>query len=78
MHNHADSHCWLAVLDGGVREVQYQPRATAPDGLAPQPGAVYVEQTHAADMKVRDAAGRASMSAPFPRSPVLEDAWLPA
>ncbi|GFR41405.1 hypothetical protein Agub_g2087 [Astrephomene gubernaculifera] len=27
VHNHADSHCWLAVLDGEVCETQYQPLA---------------------------------------------------
>ncbi|GLC51243.1 hypothetical protein PLESTB_000481600 [Pleodorina starrii] len=31
VHNHAASHCWLAVLDGQMREIQYQ-RAAPPPG----------------------------------------------
>ncbi|KAG2455158.1 hypothetical protein HYH02_000976 [Chlamydomonas schloesseri] len=30
VHNHADSHCWLAVLAGQVQETQYQPAGPAP------------------------------------------------
>lgn len=74
VHNHADSHCWLAVLDGEMCEVQYQ-RAEPPNqdvaaagsGVAgggygeEKPGdAVYLEATKSTDMKVRDVrAGRA-------------------
>ncbi len=66
MHNHADSHCWLTVLDGEMREVQYQPRDGPPDGTEQQEGAVYVEETHTTDMKVRRHSGQ-----PPTRSPTV-------
>ncbi|PNH12658.1 Cysteine dioxygenase type 1, partial [Tetrabaena socialis] len=36
VHNHADSHCWLAVLDGKVHEQQYRRIAREQDGAAPE------------------------------------------
>ncbi|KAG2450128.1 hypothetical protein HYH02_000231 [Chlamydomonas schloesseri] len=62
VHNHANAHCWLAVLDGEMRETQFQ-RAPAPPGC-PAPDAedaerdgstVYVEPTKVSDMRVGDA-----------------------
>ncbi|KAG2442740.1 hypothetical protein HXX76_002822 [Chlamydomonas incerta] len=63
VHNHSNAHCWLAVLDGEMRETQFQ-RAPAPPGC-PAPAAseasehdgstVYVEPTKVSDMRVGDA-----------------------
>ncbi|PNH00535.1 Cysteine dioxygenase type 1 [Tetrabaena socialis] len=56
VHNHADSHCWLAVLGGEMREVQYQqaPAPPAVHGAAVPEDAAYVEATHSTEMRVGD------------------------
>ncbi|EFJ51902.1 cysteine dioxygenase [Volvox carteri f. nagariensis] len=64
VHNHATSHCWLTVLDGEMREVQYQrtdpPAAAASavrggDGSDEKPGdTVYVEATRTTDLRIGD------------------------
>ncbi|GFR41136.1 hypothetical protein Agub_g1784 [Astrephomene gubernaculifera] len=58
VHNHGSSHCWLAVLDGRMREAQYRRADGLPTGTNnPQEQAgsqVEVELTHSTDMQVGD------------------------
>ena len=59
VHNHGTSHCFLGVLDGQMREVQYQPSTTVPPTSLPAGTSVDVTPTRTSDMKVRAAAGHA-------------------
>lgn len=54
VHNHGTSHCFLGVLDGQMREIQYQPSTTAPPTSLPAGTSVEVMPTRTTDMKVGD------------------------
>ncbi|GIL73280.1 hypothetical protein Vretimale_4871 [Volvox reticuliferus] len=54
VHNHAASHCWLAVLDGEMREIQYQRANPAADGDEKPGDAVHVEVSNSTNMQVGD------------------------